>query len=498
MGGSHVDQVPGISANHAMDELLENLQSPDRCLEMDGSELREVLETVLRRLIPHVDSFDTQLAWEPPQAGARPDGSLPNDSSDWEGVIRELFEDHLFPAYNPASGGYMAYVPGGGLLHSAVADLIANAVNRYVTVWQAAPRLAELEAEVVDWFRQLAGLPDTGGGYLTTGGSLANWSAVVTARACRLPEDFLDGMIYTSDQAHYSAIRAARMAGFPAGNIQVVESDAEYRVSLDLLQQRIEEDRQSGRRPFLVVGHAGTTNTGAVDDLLELARICQQQDLWFHVDAAYGGAFLLTGRGRALLQGIEQADSVTLDPHKGMFLPYGTGCLLVRDRQDLHRAHAVDVDYMPEMQDDPYRVDICQISPELSRECRGLRVWLPVKIHGLGAFENYLDEKLDLAQFAARELETIPGIQILAPPQLSILAFRLAPEGLDMEALNEVNREFLERINRATQRCFLSPTSLNGVFSIRICIIVFRTHLEHVQHCIDVIRQAAAELLADR
>jgi len=478
-----------------MDELLAKLQSPDRRLEMDGNELREVLEMVLRRLLPHVDSIDSQLAWQPPEAGARPDGSLPAGPGDWEGVIRELFEDHLSPAYNPASGGYMAYVPGGGLLHSAVADLVASTVNRYVTVWQAAPRLAELEAEVVDWFRQLAGLPDTGGGYLTTGGSLANWSAVVTARSCRLPEDFLDGVIYTSDQAHHSVARAARLCGFPAGNVQLIETDAEYRVSLDQLEKRVEQDRQSGRRPFMVVGHAGTTNTGAVDDLAGVARICQQHQLWFHVDAAYGGAFLLTERGREILQGIEQADSVTLDPHKGMFLPYGTGCLLVRDRQDLYRAHAVDVDYMPEMQEDPNRVDICQISPELSRECRGLRVWLPVKIHGLETFSNYLDEKLDLAQFAARELRAIPGVEVLATPQLSILAFRLAREGLEPEALNELNRDFLDRINGATQRIFLSPTSLDGGFAIRICVIVFRTHLEHVQHCIDVIRQAAAELV---
>ncbi|MDP7206017.1 MAG: aminotransferase class V-fold PLP-dependent enzyme, partial [Pirellulaceae bacterium] len=368
--------------------------------------------------------------------------------------------------------------------------------NRYVTVWQAAPRLAELEAEVVGWFRQLAGLPDSGGGYLTTGGSLANWSAMVTARSCRLPEDFLDGMIYTSDQAHHSVARAARLCGFPAGNVQLIETDAEYRVSLDQLEKRVEQDRQSGRRPFMVVAHAGTTNTGAVDDLAGVARICRQHQLWFHVDAAYGGAFLLTERGREILQGIEQADSVTLDPHKGMFLPYGTGCLLVRDRQDLYRAHAVDVDYMPQMQEDPNRVDICQISPELSRECRGLRVWLPVKIHGLETFSNYLDEKLDLAQFAARELRQIPGVEILATPQLSILAFRLAREGLEPEALNELNRDFLDRINGATQRIFLSPTSLDGGFAIRICVIVFRTHLEQVQHCIDVIRQAAAELLA--
>ena len=488
---------PAPDVTNSMDDMLQRLTTPDRSLEMDGSDLRGVLDTVLERLAPHIDGFDDQLAWEPPEPGARPDGSLPQQPHSWQEAMQELFEQRLFPAYNPASGGYMAYIPGGGLLHSAVADLIADVVNRYVTVWQAAPRLAELEAEVVGWFRQLVGLPETAGGFLTTGGSLANWSGVVTARQSRLEENFLDGMIYTSNQAHHSVARAARMAGFPASNVRLVDTDANYRVSLEHLQTLIEEDKQAGRKPFLVVGHAGTTNTGAVDDLAGLAEACRQHELWFHVDAAYGGAFLLTERGQEQLKGIELADSVTLDPHKGMFLPYGTGCLLARNSQDLHHAHAVDVDYMPAMQDDPYRVDSCQISPELSRDFRGLRVWLPVMIHGFGTFTKYLDEKLDLARWAAEELMKIPGIELMADPQLSILAFRLSPGGLDDDGLNKLNREFLDRINSATQRIFLSPTSLNGSFAIRICIIVFRTHLEHVQHCVDLIRQSAAELLAE-
>jgi aromatic-L-amino-acid decarboxylase len=477
-----------------MDKRTQRLEQADRSLELNSQQLSGLLDTVLERLGPHLDSIDTQDAWQPPVTGQRPDNVLPAQGLPIEQVLDDLFEQRLFPAYNPASPGYMAYIPGGGLVHSAVADLIANIVNRYVAVWQTAPRLAELEMEVIGWFRQMLKLPDTASGFLTTGGSLANWSAVVTARRCRLPEDFLNGMIYTSDQAHHSIARAASLAGFPQANLRLIKSDGDYRASLEHLRQLIEEDRQAGQRPFMVVGHAGTTNTGAVDDLQGLAEICQQHELWFHVDAAYGGAFMLTERGQQAMAGIEQSDSVTLDPHKGMFLPYGTGCLMVRRLEDLYAAHAVDVDYLPQMQDDPYRADICQISPELSRDFRGLRVWLPIQAFGFDTFRNYLDEKLDLAHWATRQLQDIPAIEVMAAPQLSILAFRLKPDGLSEDELTKLNEVFLKRINGDTQRVCLSATRLDGSFAIRICIVVFRTHLDRVRECLELIRQAAEEL----
>ena len=256
--------------------------------------------------------------------------------------------------------------------------------------------------------------------------------------------------------------------------------------------ERIAVDRAAGFTPFFICGNAGTTNTGAVDDLDALADLAARERLWMHVDAAYGGFFLLTERGRKAMGGVGRADSVVLDPHKGLFLPYGAGALLVRDAQSLRRAHAAGADYLPHMQEEPGFVDTCEISPELSRSFRGLKVWLPLKLHGLGAFRRSLDEKLDLALHATRELAAMPGIEIVAGPQLSIVAFRLVREGLDEEALNGLNRGLLERVN-ARQRVHLSGTVLRGAFVLRICVLSFRTHLERLDEGLDDLRAAIAE-----
>ncbi|NOT54466.1 MAG: decarboxylase, partial [Deltaproteobacteria bacterium] len=376
---------------------------------------------------------------------------------------------------------------------TAVADLITDAVNRYMGLWVAAPALAQIEATVIRWFCDVVGYPASARGLLTTGGSLANFSAVVTARRDRLPENFLAGTMYVSDQTHHSIQKAALLAGFPPANVRAIPVDSQFRVRLDVLAQRMVEDRNAGFTPFLIVGNAGTTNTGAVDDLSALARIAQREGAWFHADAAYGGCFLFTAQGRAAMRGIELADSVTLDPHKGLFLSYGTGSLLVKDGATLKRAHQVTAAYLPSVEDDPDVVDFANMSPELSREFRGLRVWLPFKMHGALPFRRNLEEKLALTRWATAELRAIPGIEIVAEPQLSIVAFRLTRPGLGTEALNRLNRELLQRIN-ARKRVYLSSTSLNGNFVVRICVLSFRTHLDRVQMCLEDIRAAVQAL----
>jgi aromatic-L-amino-acid decarboxylase len=237
------------------------------------------------------------------------------------------------------------------------------------------------------------------------------------------------------------------------------------------------------------VGSAGSTNTGAVDDLSGLAQLARDERMWFHVDGAYGGFFLLTDRGRHILRGIDQADSITLDPHKALFLPYGIGCLLVRNGEALKRAHTTHAAYLPPMQDDPDFIDFCEYSPELTRDYRGLRVWLPFKLHGAGAFRRYLDEKLDLIEWVTEELRNIPGIEIVAEPQLTVVAFRYRHRDLQGEELNQWNRNFLNRIN-ARKRVLLTATTLNGRFVLRICILSFRTHKDRLEMALEDIRAA--------
>jgi aromatic-L-amino-acid decarboxylase len=408
--------------------------------------------------------------------------------------LLDLLFDRVIPASFCTPGpGYLAYIPGGGLLQSAVADLIADATNRYVGVFAAAPGLAQIEANVVAWFAGIVGFPPAARGILTSGGSISNFSAIVTARRERLPPDFLEGVLYASDQTHHSVEKAAMLAGFPPENVHVIPTDGAFRIRLDALEDRIRQDRAAGEEPFFVVGNAGTTNTGAVDDLTGLADLARRENLWFHVDGAYGGFFALTEGGRRALAGMERADSLILDPHKGLFLPYGTGCLLVRDGAALKRAHALTADYLPAMQEEDDHVDFCQISPELSRDWRGLRVWLPLKMHGAAPFRASLREKLELARYAADALRAMPEIEILAEPQLSIVAFRRVPGERSPEAADEGNRRLLDAIN-ARGRVHLTGTVLRGRFALRICVLSFRTHRDRIDACLEDIRSAIAEV----
>lgn len=416
---------------------------------------------------------------------------MPERGRSFDRLLRLLFGRIIPASLNTASPGYLAYIPGGGIFHAAVADLIADATNRYVGVWLAAPGLAQIEENVIQWFCSMLGLPATAGGLLTTGGSLANLTAVVTARRERLPPDFLKGVIYASEEAHHSVRKAAMIAGFPAERVVEIPTDDRFRMIPEAVRAAVARDREAGLSPFLLVASGGTTSTGAVDDLPALADLAAREGLWFHVDAAYGGFFALTERGRARLAGIERADSVTLDPHKGLFLPYGTGCLLVRDRERLRRAHAVHASYLPPMQTEEGLVDFCDLGPELSRDARGLRVWLPLSMHGAPVFRAALDEKLDLARWAAEALRALPEIEIVAEPELSLLAFRVRAD-TPAEA-DARGRRLIAKVNEK-QRVLLTGAMVKGRFVLRMCILSFRTHADRVEMAIEDIAQGLRDI----
>lgn len=461
--------------------------------------MRSIVAAALDRIVPYVKTLPEQ-----PASGLDGGDELaralvetaPEEGAELEGLLDLLFDRAVPPSFNAASPGYLAYIPGGGLFVSAVADLIADSLNRYTGVYTAAPALVQLEANVLAWFAAMLGMPETTRGWLTSGGSLATWTALVTARRERLPEDFLRGVVYASDQAHYATAKAAVLAGFPEGNVRSIESDGERRLSPDRLAAALAADRAAGLTPFLVVANAGTTNTGAIDPLPALAELAAREGLWLHVDAAYGGFFALTARGREALAGIERADSVVLDPHKGLFLPYGTGALLVRDGQALRRAHELTGSYMPHFQDDPDRIDFCAYSPELSRPFRGLRVWLPAKLAGWGAFRTALDEKLDLAREAAAGLRALPEVEIVTEPHLSLFSFRLRPAGVEGEELDALNERFLEAIN-LRRRVFLTGTRLREGFVLRVCVLSFRTHRERIESLLADAAAARDEVLGE-
>ncbi len=391
--------------------------------------------------------------------------------------------------FNTAHPGFLAFIPGGGLVTSALADWFVKTTNRYGTANFASPLLAQLEYRVIQTFAAWVGYDADAAGVLTTGGSLANFTAVVTARRAKLPENFLDGVLYCSDQTHHSVMKAANLAGFSARNLRILPTDDQFRLLTEPLVQQIVEDREAGLQPFMIIASAGTTNTGSIDPLPELADIADEQDLWFHVDGAYGGAFVITERGAERLQGMSRADSITLDPHKGLFLPYGTGCILVRDKEALISAHEMRGDYMPDLDRDLAHLDPFSLSVELSREHRGLKMALPLMLHGVQAFVDELDEKLDLAAVVHAGLSAIDELEVLNVPELSTVAFRLRDES------DEVNKALMDAVNEGG-RVYLSGTVLRERFALRISILSHRTHAAEIETALGEVQRCIGEFVS--
>lgn len=459
-------------------------------LEPSAAEMRAMGEAALEFLARFIEELPTAPASDLDLAGLDGARPLPSHAGHAFGPLLKAVEAGAQKGFNTAGPGYLAYIPGGGLYTAALADFLACGVNRYVNVWHAAPRFAQIEQDVIRWLCDQFAYPDEARGILTSGGSMANFSAVVTARHVLLGEDSVGGTLYVTDQAHASVAKAAVLAGFPHRAIRIVPTTADLAMDVDRLEGILRQDRAQGLRPFCVVASAGTTNTGKVDPIGQVAQIAMEQNLWLHVDGAYGGFFQLTDRGRRLFEGIADAHSITLDPHKGMFLPYGTGSLLVKEGKQLRDAHHVGADYLQDLAPEEEIPNFADYSSELSRDFRGLRVWLPVMLHGVGAFQAALDEKLDLTEFLYQSLAETSGFELPWKPDLSVVAFRYRPSNGDPESFN---RHLLDRINQS-KRVFLSSTMIEGRFIIRACILSHRTHRDRVEEAAEIIRSAAAEL----
>ncbi|HEV8420846.1 MAG TPA: aminotransferase class I/II-fold pyridoxal phosphate-dependent enzyme [Actinomycetota bacterium] len=461
-------------------------------LEPPGQEMRSMGERALELLIRFIEGLPSSPAIDLDGVDEVVD-RLREAPLDQGRPLSQILDDvglGAAKAFNTTGPGYLAFIPGGGLYAAAVADFLACGLNRFVNVWHAAPAFAQIEWTIIRWLDDLFGLPEGSGGILTSGGSMANFSAIVTARRALLGEEFLDGTLYFSDQTHASVSKAAILAGFPGRCLRTVPTSPDLAVDVQALREMVQKDRADGLRPFFVVANAGTTNTGRVDPIAEIGAVAREEELWLHTDAAYGGFFQLTERGRGLFRGIESSDSITLDPHKGMFLPYGTGSLLVRDRRQLRDAHHVGAAYLQDLFPEGDIPNFADSSPELSRDFRGLRVWLPLQLHGVDAFRATLDEKLDLTSMLYEALRSSRGFELPWEPDLTVVPFRYRPRTGDPE---EFNRRLLERIN-ASRRVFLSSTMIDGRFVLRVCIVSFRTHRDRIEEAIDIIRSSAVDL----
>ena len=466
-------------------------------LELSPDQMQTLGDGVMRRVVEHLSTLGDQ-----PVRGAVHTAAecrtlrepVPERGAALEQLVSELFDERIPRTFNTASPGYLAYIPSGGVFPSALADLVASATNRYTGVWQAAPALVQLEANALEWLRDWMQFPATTRGVFTTGGSAANCSGIVCAREKHLGADIRIGTMYVSSQVHHSVTKSARLAGVMPDRVRAIAVDASYRMRVDELEHAIARDRRDGLQPFLVVSSAGTTNTGAVDPLSRIGDVARAEGLWHHIDGAYGASFHLCPELRPLLEGLPRADSLTLDPHKGMFLPFGTGALLVADGAVLKAAHSATGSYMPHSQDEPDLYDPHQFGPDLSRDFPGLRVWLTLKFYGAARYRAALLEKRALAIEACERIRAIPHVVIDAEPQLSLFAFHLAWPGSTPAEQNAATRELLERVIERG-KVMLSGFEHDGRFMGRVCILSFRTRRDRVETCIAHLAEEAERIV---
>ena len=387
-----------------------------------------------------------------------------------------------------------AFIPSSPTWPGVLADFMAAGYNINSATWLTASGPSQIELTVIDWFRHWLGYPNSAGGLLTSGGSAASLDALVAAReAAGNPGQ---GTVYMSDQSHTVQVRAAKIVGVRPEHIRMIPCDEYFRIDMKALAHAVAEDRAAGLDPIAVCANAGTSSTGAIDPLEAMADLCEEQNIWLHVDAAYGGFAVVTEKGKMLLRGIERADSVVLDAHKWFFQPYEAGGLLVKDIRTLEHAFTIHHDVL---QDTLWGADHPNFSDhglQLSRSFRALKIWMSVQTFGLAAFRKAISKGMELASRAEEYVEENKNFELLSPVTLGVVCFRINPAEahLDEEALEAINRAVLARIfwdNRA----LMSSTTLGKTFSLRLCILNHTTAWSDVRETLEAIERFGEEAL---
>lgn len=417
---------------------------------------------------------------------------ISNEGKDISSLLKVLANDVDLHGINPSNKGHLGYIPGGGIYPASLGDYLAAVANRYAGVYYASPGAVIMENQLIRWLCDLVGYPPSSAGNLTSGGSVANLIAVITARDHHQIEGEVisKSVIYSTNQMHHSLHKAVRMAGLKNTIHREIDMNSKYQMDIAELTRAIKEDKENGLNPFLVIISAGTADTGAIDPLNEVGLLCNEHNIWCHVDAAYGGFFMLCEEESALLAGMEKADSIVIDPHKGLFLPYGIGAVLVRDKRHLEDSFSFNAEYMQDANLSEGELSPTSVSPELSKHFRGMRMWLPLQLFGTNAFAAALKEKLLLAKYAYNIISGWDDFETGPEPELSVLIFRYLPKEGNP---NHANKLLLRKIV-TEEKVFLSSTNIDGKFYIRIAILNFRTHLDTIDATLNLIKQKATEI----
>ncbi len=426
----------------------------------------------------------------PADLARRVPGEAPAHGEELEPILRLLGEDVLRFRSRIDHPRYLAYVPGEGTWPGALGDLIASSYNIDAGNWMESAGPSHLELTVLGWFAEWIGYPATSAGILVSGGSAANLTALACAREAGVGSMRDDLVVYVSDQGHSSLARAARTLGFRPEQVRVLPVDGALRMRVDALSAAVDADLAAGRRPLAVLAVAGTTNTGAIDPLPEIAELCRRHGVWLHVDGAYGGFAAITERGRRRLAGIELADSVTLDPHKWLYQPFECGSLLVREGHRLREAFAIHPDYLQDTQVRDTEVNLADHGLQLTRTSHALKVWMSVQYFGLDAFVAAVDHALDLAEHTQAYVEASDSLELMAPATLGVVCFRRhPPEEDDEQRLEQVNTALVRALADSGEG-LVSSTRLSGRYAVRACILNHSTTTADVERVLGWLEKA--------
>jgi aromatic-L-amino-acid/L-tryptophan decarboxylase len=478
-----------------MPDLIKQLEKESRKLEPSAQER----DKIRKKVIAYTENFLNGINNRKAFVVSKQKGSgiykspISEKPVDIEKALKLIEKNVDTPNLNPASGGHLGYIPGGGIYTSSLADYMVDITNRFAGIFFASPGAVRMENMLIRWMCDLVKYPKTAGGNLASGGSVANLIAVTTARDAKKlkSKNYHKAVVYLSKHTHHCIDKALRIAGLGDCVRRYIPLDDKFKMIPKEMEKAVNSDKKAGLIPWLLIGSAGTTDIGAIDPLIELGKIAGKNNLWYHIDAAYGGFFILSESGRRKLKGMNFSDSLVIDPHKGLFLPYGLGVVLVKNVKLLADSHYYQANYMQDALSANDELSPADLSAELTKHFRGMRLWLPLKIHGLKPFRAALEEKLQLAKYFYEKIGAINGFETGPEPELSVVTFRYVPAKGNANKFNEL---LLKEIHK-DGRVFLTSTIINGKFTFRLALLAFRTHLETIDLAIKILVQKSGYIL---
>ncbi len=473
-------------------------QDPDSRLELSREEMKDFGYRVVDAVVEH---FETQDKKQPVASGTRKvmeqlfSEDLPEDPMPATDVLDFVLRNVMPQSNIMSHPKSYSFVPGPSNYVSVMSDTLATGFNIFSGGWVGSPAAATIEIVTVNWLLKLFNFQvKKGGGIFTSGGSMANLTALATARKVKCSEDFSKAVIYLSDQAHSSNIKAISILGFRKEQVRIIPTDMEFKFSINKLKNAIARDKLEGLQPFCLVASSGTTNTGTIDPLDELSAICKAENMWLHVDGAFGAAAILSKNGKKMLKGIEKADSLTIDPHKWLFQPYEIGCLLVQNHKWLKGTFSEKATYLRDIEGNESEINFYDHGIELTRNFRALKFYMSVKTFGLKAFRKAINYNIQLAERVEAELRQSTTWEVVSPATLAIINFRYHPVGQKFtdRKLDQINQKISAKV-LASKEALLVTTMLHGQVVLRMCLINPRTTMDHIKSTLKLCEEFAIE-----